>query len=73
MRNIFRTAVALCLGFVAAQASAQDEATYFKGKTVTIIAGSGSGGGAGRGLGPEERGGGDECGCGAWCLTRCWP
>ena len=45
MRNIFRTAVALCLGFVAAQASAQDEATYFKGKTVTIIAGSGSGGG----------------------------
>ena len=45
MRNIFRTAAALCLGFVAAQASAQDEATYFKGKTVTIIAGSGSGGG----------------------------
>jgi tripartite-type tricarboxylate transporter receptor subunit TctC len=45
MRNSFRTTLALCLGLVAVQALAQDEATYFKGKTVTVIAGSGAGGG----------------------------
>jgi tripartite-type tricarboxylate transporter receptor subunit TctC len=45
MRNILRTAFAVGLGLVASQAFAQDEAAFFKGKTVTVIAGSGSGGG----------------------------
>ncbi len=45
MRNILRTALAIGIGLVASQALAQDEATFFKGKTVTVIAGSGSGGG----------------------------
>ncbi len=45
MRNILRTALVFGLGLVASQALAQDEAAFFKGKTVTVIAGSGSGGG----------------------------
>ncbi len=45
MRDIFRVSLALMAGLAASQAMAQDEAAYFKGKTVTIIAGSASGGG----------------------------
>jgi tripartite-type tricarboxylate transporter receptor subunit TctC len=45
MRNMLRLSLALCLGLAASHAVAQDEANYFKGKTVTIIAGSGAGGG----------------------------
>jgi tripartite-type tricarboxylate transporter receptor subunit TctC len=45
MRNILRTTLAIGMGLIASQAVAQDEATFFKGKTVTVIAGSGSGGG----------------------------
>jgi tripartite-type tricarboxylate transporter receptor subunit TctC len=45
MRKSLRITIALCAGLAATQACAQDEASYFKGKTVTIIAGSAAGGG----------------------------
>ena len=46
MRQIFGACVALGMGALASQAQAQtDAATFFKGKNVTIIAGSASGGG----------------------------